>query len=106
MLQAELDEVPLYANVKLITEGDVAATKPVAVEINFITFYAHNGWYDVGNCGLWKVGAHDGDWEHFTVRLSLDGVLQVPPCLFQGLGFAFSRPLAFSLPSNMSLITG
>ena len=76
-MQGEIDSVPLYANVKIVTEGDVATTEPVGIEINYITFYAHNGWYDIGKLGIWKVGAHDGDWEHFTVRLSMDGILQV-----------------------------
>ena len=51
-----------------------------AIEINYLTFYAHNGWYDIGYLGLLKVGAHDGDWEHLTVRLcSKTGALQVKP---------------------------
>ena len=36
-----------------------------AVEINYCTFYAYNGPYSIFGV---KVGAHDGDWEHFTVR--------------------------------------
>lgn len=49
-----------------------------AIEIQYLTFYAHNGWYDIGYLGLLKVGAHDGDWEHLTIRISPDtGALQV-----------------------------
>lgn len=69
--------MPLYVNVKVVTKGDIKTTEPIALEINYITFYAHNGWHDVGRIGLWKVGAHDGDWEHYTVRLSINGTIQV-----------------------------
>ncbi|DBB03550.1 TPA: hypothetical protein ACH3X3_010893 [Trebouxia sp. C0006] len=43
-----------------------------AIEIDYCTFYAYNGPYTVGCSPLGlgvKAGAHDGDWEHFTVRL-------------------------------------
>ncbi|KAK9838661.1 hypothetical protein WJX74_000956 [Apatococcus lobatus] len=64
--QDELHKVPVYANVKEVCRPD----GPVeAIEINYLTFYAHNGTYDVGYMGLFKVGSHDGDWEHCTVRL-------------------------------------
>lgn len=64
-MQDELHKVPVYANVKEVCRPD----GPVeAIEINYLTFYAHNGTYDVGYMGLFKVGSHDGDWEHCTVR--------------------------------------
>ena len=74
-LQEEINDTPLYANVKLVQQPNGSAA---ALEINYLTFYAHNGWYNVGYLGLWKVGAHDGDWEHLTVRLdAATGALQV-----------------------------
>ena len=77
-LQEEIDDTPLYANVKLVHRPGCTAA---ALEINYLTFYAHNGWYNVGYLGLWKVGAHDGDWEHLTVRLdAATGALQVSKC--------------------------
>ena len=57
--------MPVYANVKEVIHQDGHTE---AIEIHFLTFYAHNGTYDVGYVGLFKVGSHDGDWEHCTVR--------------------------------------
>lgn len=75
VMQEEIDESPLYANVKWVVRPDGVRE---ALEINYLTLYAHNGWYDIGYLGLLKVGAHDGDWEHMTVRLSAaTGELQV-----------------------------
>lgn len=67
--------MPLYGNAKWVIGRDGVAE---ALEVQYLTFYAHNGWYDIGYIGLLKVGAHDGDWEHLTVRLSAStGSLQV-----------------------------
>ena len=74
-VQENIDRTPLYANAKWILRKDGS---PEALEIQYLTFYAHNGWYDIGYLGLLKVGAHDGDWEHLTIRLSpTTGELQV-----------------------------
>ena len=129
-LQEKINDTPLYANVKWVVNKDGTHA---AIEINYLTFYAHNGHYDVGYIGLFKVkiifmpstpftfyfnfyligtvmqrskftrqslgrtpykkpqvgiegaalaqvGAHDGDWEHISVRLSPEtGALQVRP---------------------------
>ncbi len=65
-LQTELDSVPLYVAVKEVVNKE---GKVEAVEIDYCTFYAYNGPYKIGLSPLAaKVGAHDGDWEHFTVR--------------------------------------
>lgn len=62
-----LDDVPVYAHVKEVCLPDGTME---ALEITYITLYAHNGWYALGGMS-WapRVGAHDGDWEHLTVRL-------------------------------------
>jgi hypothetical protein len=38
------------------------------MQVTYLTLYAHNGAYRLGGLGLVQVGAHDGDWEHCTVR--------------------------------------
>ena len=49
-----------------------------AVEINYLTFYAFNGPYTIGVPPFsFDAGAHDGDWEHFTVRYV------VAQCMYQ-----------------------
>lgn len=66
-----VDDVPLYVSVKQLedTEGILHA-----IEITYMTFYPHNGSYALAPfkfcCGRFtpEVGAHDGDWEHVTVR--------------------------------------
>ena len=60
-----LADVPVYAHVKEVRllHGELEA-----LEITYITLYAHNGWYALLGYGP-HVGAHDGDWEHLTVRL-------------------------------------
>lgn len=65
-LQSELDEVPLYVVVKEVLSKEAHVE---AVEINYLTFYAFNGPYTIGLPPFsFEAGAHDGDWEHFTVR--------------------------------------
>ena len=65
-LQTRLDEVPLYVVVKEVLSKEAHIE---AVEINYLTFYAFNGPYTVGVPPMsFEAGAHDGDWEHFTVR--------------------------------------
>lgn len=65
--QDSLHTVPLYVHAKEVCtpEGEIEA-----LEITYITFYAHNGWYALAGFS-WspRVGAHDGDWEHLTMRL-------------------------------------
>ena len=69
--QADMDSVPVYAHVKNIEERDSSAADSEllgeALEITYITMFAHNGPYHIG-FGL-EVGAHDGDIEHVTVRV-------------------------------------
>ena len=81
-LQEHIDRVPLYAHIKEIL---CAASDPglysealdpssseggqvEALEINYLTFYAYNGPYNVGGFRLVQTGDHDGDWEHVTAR--------------------------------------
>lgn len=68
-LQSELDEMPLYVVVKEVLSKEACVE---AVEINYLTFYAFNGPYTIGLPPFaFEAGAHDGDWEHFTVRCSI-----------------------------------
>lgn len=68
-LQCELDEVPLYVVVKEVLNKEAHVE---AVEINYLTFYAFNGPYTIGFPPFaFEAGAHDGDWEHFTVRCAI-----------------------------------
>lgn len=74
-MQGELNEVPLYVAVKEVMTKQGAVE---AIEIHYCTFYAFNGPYTVGCSPLGlgvKAGAHDGDWEHFTVRYIREGSL-------------------------------
>ena len=49
-----------------------------AVEIVYCMFYAYNGPYNVGVPPVRvKSGAHDGDWEHLTVRYVITMSLQL-----------------------------
>ena len=54
-LQERINDTPLYANVKWVVNKDGTHA---AIEINYLTFYAHNGHYDVGYIGLFKVFFH------------------------------------------------
>jgi len=54
-LQEKINDTPLYANVKRVVNKDGTLA---AIEINYLTFYAHNGHYDVGYIGLFKVSSH------------------------------------------------
>lgn len=77
MPQSELNKVPLYVAVKEVVTKEGAVE---AVEIDYCTFYAYNGPYTVGCSPLGlgvKAGAHDGDWEHFTVRLDAEAANMV-----------------------------
>ncbi|KAL3155815.1 hypothetical protein ABBQ32_012827 [Trebouxia sp. C0010 RCD-2024] len=75
MPQSELDEVPLYVVVKEVLNKEACVE---AVEINYLTFYAFNGPYTIGVFPLaFEAGAHDGDWEHFTVRLDANAANMV-----------------------------
>eukprot|EP00887_Chlorella_sp_A99_P004572 scaffold4.g4572.t1 len=71
---AWLDDVPLYAHVKSVHGPGDAAEAVEALEINYCTFYPHNGrraaraaTYRVA--GVVHTGSHDGDWEHLTARV-------------------------------------
>jgi hypothetical protein len=62
--QHRLHEVEVYAHAKAIrTDSGVVE----AIEITYMTLYAHNGPYCIA--GLCNMGAHDGDWEHITARV-------------------------------------
>lgn len=75
MQQGELDEVPLYVVVKEVLNKQAHVE---AVEINYLTFYAFNGPYTIGVPPFsFDAGAHDGDWEHFTVRLDAEAANMV-----------------------------
>lgn len=63
-------EVPVYAYCKVIEN---TLPSPI-LEINYMTFYAHNGAYNLRGTGI-QAGAHDGDWEHLTVRCTASGDL-------------------------------
>lgn len=71
-MQSELEQVPLYVVVKEVLNQEACVE---AVEINYLTFYAFNGPYTIGLPPFaFEAGAHDGDWEHFTVRYSEQNV--------------------------------
>jgi hypothetical protein len=61
-------DIPVFCHLKRVRlpSGDIL------LEINYIFFFAHNGSY---NIACIDVGAHDGDWEHVTVRCTTDGRL-------------------------------
>ncbi|GFR42446.1 hypothetical protein Agub_g3353, partial [Astrephomene gubernaculifera] len=62
-----LSDVPIYVHTKLVVDEYGA---PEAYELNYATFYAFNGHYDLpGGLPLFRAGHHVGDWEHLTVRL-------------------------------------
>ena len=65
--QDVLHTAPLYVHVKEVCTLENATE---ALEITYITLYAHNGYYALGGHS-WspRVGAHDGDFEHLTIRL-------------------------------------
>lgn len=75
-VQEALDDVPIFAHPKLILGPDGCTVE--ALELTYITLYAHNGAYRVGGVGLIKTGDHDGDWEHCTARWASPGCLFVP----------------------------
>lgn len=75
MQRSELDDVPLYVVVKEVLSKEAHVE---AVEINYLTFYAFNGPYTIGVPPFaFEAGAHDGDWEHFTVRLDAEAAHMV-----------------------------
>ena len=66
----KIDDIPVYAHVKgILDEGGESFE---ALEITYITLFAHNGPYTVCPFIL-DVGAHDGDIEHITVRVDPTG---------------------------------
>lgn len=66
---SDIDDIPVYAHVKGILDANGEAYE--ALEITYITLFAHNGPYAV--CPFFEVGAHDGDIEHITVRIDPTG---------------------------------
>ncbi len=79
LLQVQIDSVPLYAHVKEVlaapcmpiahsAQHSTRSAEVEALEINYLTFYAYNGPYNVGGVRLIQTGQHVGDWEHITAR--------------------------------------
>ncbi|CAL5225933.1 g8728 [Coccomyxa viridis] len=67
----QLNQIPIYAHVKELTDPQTG--RRTALEVNYCKFLAYNGSYKLfGWIYIGEVGAHDGDWEHVTVRLSAD----------------------------------
>ena len=53
-------QVPIYVHAKEVLTPD---GKREAIELNYMTFLAYNGWYRLFDCiYLGKIGAHDADW--------------------------------------------
>ncbi|KAF5830041.1 hypothetical protein DUNSADRAFT_15082 [Dunaliella salina] len=63
-----MDDVPVYVHVKAICWPDGV---PEALEMNYMTLFAFNGAYPLFGLPCLLAGAHQGDWEHCTVRLRL-----------------------------------
>lgn len=66
--ELEVNSVPVYATAKAVLRADETAYE--ALEITYITLFAHNGPYSI--LGMLDVGAHDGDIEHLTVRVDIE----------------------------------
>ena len=69
-IDRDIDDIPVYAHVKGIVDDAGGAFE--ALEITYITLFAHNGPYTILPF-LLQVGAHDGDIEHITVRVDPTG---------------------------------
>lgn len=67
-IDSSLRDVPAYCHLKRVKlpDGDTL------LEINYMFFLAYNGNYNVAGRAT---GAHEGDWEHMTVRCTTDGRL-------------------------------
>jgi hypothetical protein len=61
----KLSNIPLFAKMKRVG----LPSGEVILEINYMGLLAYSGPYKV------FFGAHDGDWEHITVRCTIDGRL-------------------------------
>lgn len=68
-IDAVLSDIPVYCHLKRVELPNGGGT---LLEINYIFFLAYNGPYNVAGA---KLGAHEGDWEHMTVRCTTDGDL-------------------------------
>ena len=62
---SKLSDIPLFANIKRVR----LLSGEIVLEINYIALMAYSGPY------YFYFGAHDGDWEHITVRSTTDGRL-------------------------------
>lgn len=102
-MQDKINDVPLYAHVKEITTlPDASGYSSVeALEINYLTFYAYNGPYNVGGVRLIQTGAHDGDWEHITARCPLPLHARTPQ---QGWGLPSLLCCIFEIRCKSALI--
>lgn len=65
MASSKLSQVPLFAKIKRVR----LPTGKIILEINYMALLAYSGPYKL------LFGAHDGDWEHMTVRCTTDGQL-------------------------------
>jgi hypothetical protein len=61
-------DIPVYCHLKCVRLPDGDSV----LEINYMFFHAFSGPYNVAGR---QRGAHDGDWEHMTVRCTTDGRL-------------------------------
>jgi Vacuolar protein sorting-associated protein 62 len=64
-----LSNTPVYCHLKLLK---LKGSSTTLLEINYAFFMAYSGPYNIA--GKLK-GAHDGDWEHMTVRCDMRGRL-------------------------------
>eukprot|EP01024_Parvocaulis_polyphysoides_P048831 TRINITY_DN467_c1_g1_i1.p1 TRINITY_DN467_c1_g1~~TRINITY_DN467_c1_g1_i1.p1 ORF type:complete len:437 (-),score=32.04 TRINITY_DN467_c1_g1_i1:393-1703(-) len=63
---SELNQnAPVYVHVKEVVNE---YSHIEAIEINYISFYAYNGEYNLMGVSAFAVGHHEGDWEHVTIR--------------------------------------
>lgn len=81
-LQERINDTPMYANVKWVVNKDGT---PAAIEINYLTFYAHNGHYDVGYIGLFKVKPRPARQNSISSKPAL--------CTFWRLSFKYGNLL-------------
>lgn len=84
-----LDDVPVYARIKVFPEEERA-------ELTYVTTYSYNGTYRV--LGVFHVGHHDADLEHVTVELDLVTLqprVRALPCLTAAGSSALDRLCPF-----------
>jgi hypothetical protein len=65
MVHSSLSDIPLFAKIKKVK----LPSGKIILEINYMALFAYNGAYK------FFFGSHDGDWEHITVRCTVDNEL-------------------------------